>query len=139
MLMPSLALLLLTYAVFGWLFASCDWRVWLLEASLVLLIALALTAPLISLQTCLTNLLQSDVRAFSSVILGAFGIVVMLCWIELFVRVLVLASAGALVRLDLQAAGYSDIKAFWILAMVSLAGLSVGLSVHLGISANCWR
>jgi hypothetical protein len=43
----TLALLLVTYSVFGWLFSSnFSWNFWLIETALVILIALLLTAPL---------------------------------------------------------------------------------------------
>jgi hypothetical protein len=64
------------------------------------------------------------------VILGAFFAVLILCWINIFVRILVLISAAALVRLDLQTAGYGDWQAFATIAVVSLTGFSLGVITH---------
>ncbi len=62
-----------------------------------------------------------------SVILGAFVAVIIINWIEVFIRILVLISAGALVRLDLQTAGYSNGQAFGIIVSVSLSGFGLGV------------
>jgi hypothetical protein len=70
------------------------------------------------------------------VILGAFMAVVILRWIEVFLRIVVLLSAGALVRLDLQTAGYSKWQSFAILLVVSLMGFGLGVVLRLNLSAE---
>ena len=148
----SLLLLLFTYGVFGWLLstdaqrlANVDdqeltntaltlgntaWLLWLMGAIYSLLIAFALAAPLTMIRNFYTGWLQSDTRAFLSVIFGAFLAVIILSWLEVVVRVLVLLAAGALARLDLQTAGYGEWQAFGIIAAVSLGGFSLGVIMH---------
>jgi uncharacterized membrane protein len=148
----SLLLLLFTYGVFGWLISDeaqklaradervdgltslalsdISWFLWVMGAVYILLIAVALTAPFRLIQTCYTSWLKSDTRAFASVIVGAFVAVVIITWIDVFVRILVLLSAGALVRLDLQTGGYSKWQAFVILISLSLTGFGLGAIAH---------
>lgn len=128
----SLLLLVFTHAVFGWLISAADfsWLVWLVGAVYIFLIALALTAPFTMVKTFYTSWLQSDVKAFISVIVGAFVAVIILCAIQIFIRILVLIAAGALVRLDLQTAGYGEWQAFKIITAISLVGYSLGFMAH---------
>ena len=109
---------------------------WLLAIALAFIIALALTAPLSNLKNCLTNLLRSDIRAFISVITVAFSVVVILSWINIFGKILILLSAAALARLDLQTSGFRGQQAFWIIAIASLIGLGLGLTIHLAMFSN---
>ncbi|MBE9126377.1 hypothetical protein IQ257_16290 [Coleofasciculus sp. LEGE 07092] len=140
----SLLLLLFTNSVFGWLIAASEWMsktdrpwlFWLMGAGYVVLIALALTAPLTLLQTVYGSWIKSDTRAFMSVIIGAFLAVLILCWINVFIRILVLLSAGALARLDLQVAGYKEWQAFVILAVFSLTGFGLGIAGQQGFMSN---
>ena len=125
----SLLLLVFTYGLFGWLISATgfSWVFWLMGIAYILLIALALTAPFELIKSFYSGWLKSDTRAFLSIILGAFIFVVIITWIETFIRILILISAGALVRLDLQTAGYTKWQAFGILVVVSLTGFGLGL------------
>lgn len=125
----SLLLLLCTYGVFGWLLTDLysSRLIWLIGAAYILLIALALTDPQRLIRSFYANSLQSDSRAFVSVIVGAFVFVIFMNWIGIFIRILVLISACALVRLDLQTAGYSKWQSFGILVVVSLSGFCLGI------------
>jgi hypothetical protein len=129
----SLLLLLCTYGVFGWLITVSDSSglLWLMGAAYTLLITSALTAPWALVKGFYASFLQSDSRAFVSVIVGAFVAVIIINWIGVFCRILVLISASALARLDLQTADYSKWQAFWILVVVSLTGLSFGILAKL--------
>lgn len=130
----SLLLLVFTYGFFGWLISATNisWLLWLMGAVYILLIALALTAPFSAIRSFYTSWLKSDTRAFLSVIVGAFLAVIIINWLAIFIRILVLLSAAALVRLDLQTAGYTKWQAFGILLSVSLAGFGLGvLTQHL--------
>ncbi len=124
----SLSLLVFTYAVFGWLISATDfsWLVWAMGAVYSLLIALALTAPFSLMKSFYSSWLRSDVRAFMSVIVGALLAVIIFCAFPIFIRILLLIAASALVRLDLQTAGYGEWQAFGIISVVSLIGLSLG-------------
>jgi hypothetical protein len=125
----SLLLLLFTYAVFGWLVSAWEksWLLWLMGAVYISLITLALTAPFTTMRSFYGSWLQSDTRAFLSVIVGALFAAIVLAWIEVFIRILVLIAAGALARLDLQTAGYSRWQAFGILVSVSMIGFALGV------------
>ena len=134
----SLLLLVFTNSVFGWLIASSKlnsdaskpWLLWVIGAFYILLIALALTAPLTLIQTLYGSWLKSDTRALISVIMGAFVAVLIISWINIFIRILVLVSAGALARLDLQVAGYRGWYAFGILVVFGLTGYSLGIMAY---------
>jgi hypothetical protein len=128
----SLLLLLFTYGVFGWLISGADisWWLWLMGGTYILLIALALSAPFTLMKNFYSSWLKSDTRAFISVIVGAFLSVIIIRWIEVFLRIMVLISAGALVRLDLQTGGYSKWQSFGILTAVSLVGFVMGVISH---------
>lgn len=138
----SLLLLLFTYGLFGWLIAAEDRKLtkdWLSDISLVfwlmgviytLLITLALTAPFALIRNFYSSWLKSDTRAFISIIIGSFFAVIILKWIEVFIRILVLISAAALVRLDLQTAGYRRWQAVGILLAVSLIGFYLGVITY---------
>lgn len=128
----SLSLLLLSYGVFGWLLSATDrsWLLWLMGAIFTLVIAISLIEPLAVIQTFYTAWLKSDARAFISVIIGAFIAVVIIRWLDFFLRLLVLLSAATLARLDLQTAGYGKWQAFGVLVIVSLSGFGLGLFGH---------
>jgi Na+/phosphate symporter len=137
----SLFLFLFTYGVFGWLISTetridglaeisaLSGSLWLI-GSVILLGALTLTAPFKIIQVFYTSWLKSDTRAFLSVIIGAFIAVIIVSSIEISIRILVLLSAGALVRIDLQTSGYSKWQAFTILVVVSIIGFSLGVIAH---------
>ncbi|NER46998.1 MAG: hypothetical protein F6J92_09915 [Symploca sp. SIO1A3] len=93
----------------------------------ILLISLALTAPFQLIKSCYSSWLQSDFRAFISVIVGSFLLVIILGSLDVFVRILVLIAASTLARIDLQTASYGEWQAFWLLSIVSLIGYSLGI------------
>ena len=134
----SLLLLLFTDSVFGWLIADKGLLLdsektglfLLLGAGYVMLIVLALTAPLTLIQTVYASWLKSDTRALLSIIFSAFLAVILIRWIQIFIRILVLLSAGALARLDLQVAGYTALQSFKILTVFSLTGYGLGIIAH---------
>ncbi|MBW4648587.1 MAG: hypothetical protein KME06_07780 [Kastovskya adunca ATA6-11-RM4] len=128
----SLILLLFTYSIFGWLLSAVEvspWT-WLMGAVYVLLIASALTAPLTLMKSVFGAWLESDTRAFLSIVVGALISVIILNWFEVFMRILVLIAASTLARLDMQTAGYKEWPAFWVLAIVSIAGFGLGIVLH---------
>lgn len=139
--LASLSLLLFAYGVFGWLVGNDAQKdnlttlsgissvLWL-DGAIILLIALTLAAPFKLIQNLYTSWMKSDTKAFFAVILGAFLAVVILHWIDVSAHILLLLSAGALVRLDLQTTGYSKWQAFGVLVFVSLVGFGLGLIGH---------
>ncbi|HLO52191.1 MAG TPA: hypothetical protein VK211_27575 [Kamptonema sp.] len=132
----SLAILFVTYSTFGWNLSSADIRVinWILAVVTVFALAAALTAPLANAKTLIFRWFRTDVGAFISIITAAFFAVVVVAWLHLFATGLVLLSAGALARLDIQTLGFKKWQAFWILSIVSIAGLGFGGAVKLYFS-----
>lgn len=143
----SLLILLFTYGVFGWLIYSETygiaqtssegatslklfnnyWSPWLIGGIYVFLTALSLIAPFKLIRGFYATILKSDIKSFFAIIIGAFLIVVILNWIEVTTRILVLLSAGALARLDLQTRSYTQWQAFRILVVFSLIGFGIGV------------
>ncbi|WP_072620954.1 hypothetical protein [Spirulina major] len=128
----SLFILWLIYAVFGWILAEATSRllIWELAAVLIVLMALLFTAPSNMVRNVLTGLIQSDSRAFVSVIILAFAVVILGTWFTIFIRLLVLFAAGALARLELQRLGYGEWVSFGLIVCVSLLGFGMGLGSH---------
>ncbi|NES84680.1 MAG: hypothetical protein F6K10_26560 [Moorea sp. SIO2B7] len=147
----SLSILLLSHSIFGWMI-SVDYQelitvedttsgshpslfkvsvwLWLIGAVYILLMALAITAPVYQIRKLYGTWMKSDTKAFVSVIFSSFLAVIILRWIHYSSRILVLIAAAALTRLDLQTEGYGEWQAFWIICGVSLTGFSLGLLVH---------
>lgn len=142
----SLALMLLTYATFGWLYGS--WSLVLvkegiffkeLETSIassilygigtigILAIALIFTAPISLIALSVDKWFRADSRAFFSIFLGAFAFAVIVQRVDYFARILVLISAALLVKLDLQLAGYKRWLSFVILTVFCLLGFIGGI------------
>lgn len=124
----SLALLLVTYFNFGWVLSQADapmW-VWVLATLFILLIAEALAAPWSIIRTVSVRWLKSDARAFFTVLLGAFFLVIFLSWLKISAHVLLLFVAACIARLDLQSGTFRPWQDFLILSIVAASGLSLG-------------
>jgi len=104
-----------------------SWWVLLKGIFCILLISLALTAPFKLIKTFYSSWLQSDLRAFISVVVGSFFAVIIIVSLDVFVRILVLIAAAALARIDLRTPSYSEWQAFWLLSVVSLSGYILGI------------
>ncbi|NEP01712.1 MAG: hypothetical protein F6K58_24265 [Symploca sp. SIO2E9] len=128
----SIVLLLLTHGIFGWLIFADEssWLLWLVIAVCILLVAFVLASPIKLFKNLVASWLKSDNRASITTIIGSFIVVLILCWIHIFIRFLVLLSAAALVRLDLQTEDYNGWQTFGILAIFSLSGFFLGLMAH---------
>ncbi len=128
----SLTILWLLYLVFGWALAAVTsrWHLWALAACGIVLLALAFTAPTSLVRLALASLLKSDARAFFTIVVLALAVVVALAWLPHSTRLLVLLAAGALARLELQAADYGEWPAFTVLTFASLSGFGLGLWLY---------
>ncbi|OKH19473.1 hypothetical protein NIES593_20980 [Hydrococcus rivularis NIES-593] len=147
----SSCLLILTYGVFGWVVAQSS-LVWsegivaqgralgwiiddksvhividLLGAVLILLIAIAFTAPIALATIFFGSWLKSETRAWISILGWAFAVVFIIRWINYFARILVLVCAALLGRLEFQAAGYNSWQTFIILTLICLGGFTSGV------------
>ena len=124
----SLAILFVTYSTFGWNLSSSEVSLidWILAVVTTFFLAAALTAPLAHAKTLVFRWFRTDVGAFISILTAAFFSVVVVAWLHLFATGLVLISAGALARLDIQTSGFKKWPAFWIMTIISLTGLGFG-------------
>src|SRR6476469_6830965 len=125
----SLTLLFVTYFTFGWKLSEFDvppHLTWFLAIASILVLAVALSFPLRDIKAFMVRWFSSDFDAFLSIILGAFVAVVVFTWMHLFATCLVLISAGALARLDIQISGWKNWRAFAVLASICLTGVGLG-------------
>ncbi|UNU26610.1 hypothetical protein [Microcoleus vaginatus] len=125
----SLTLLFVTYFTLGWKLSEFDvppHLTWFLAIASILVLAVALSFPLRETKALIMRWFSSDVGAFLSIILGAFVAVVVFAWLHLFATCLVLISAVALARLDIQISGWKNWRAFAVLASISLSGVALG-------------
>lgn len=125
----SLTLLFVTYFTLGWKLSEFDvprHLTWFLAIASILVLAVALSFPLRETKALIMRWFSSDLGAFLSIILGAFVAVVVFAWLHLFATCLVLISAVALARLDIQISGWKNWRAFAVLASISLSGVALG-------------
>ncbi|MEG4623423.1 hypothetical protein Q5691_03840 [Microcoleus sp. w1-18aA5] len=129
----SLTLLFVTYFTFGWKLSEFDvppHLTWFLAIASILVLAVALSFPLRDIKALIFRWFSSDIGAFLSIIVGAFVAVVVFAWMHLFATCLLLISAGALARLDIQMSGWKNWRAFAVLATISLTGVGLGGSLE---------
>lgn len=133
----SLALLLVTYSTLGWLLSAFHnpWFVWVIIVVGILLLAAALSSPRAKFKDS-SRLFKSNTKNFFFVIAAAFLSAILLWRLQIFVHALVIISAATLFRLDAQTARLSNKQIFWILVIVSLAGLGLGLLAQTVIYVN---
>lgn len=124
----SLILLLVTYITLGWLLSNFGdpMPVWVAVVIGVFVLSTLLSSPWSHLRDDLTKMFKSDSRAFTVAIVGAFATVLIITWFHIFAHAMVIAAAATLFRLDAQTVGWSEKKIFWVLIIVSLAGLGLG-------------
>lgn len=101
--------------------------IWPLTWLWILLVSWVLTSPFTNAKKLILHWFRSDLLAFIFIILSSLSFVVILAWLHLFANFLVLFSAAALARLDLQTSGYKKQKAFTVLSLISLVGLGLGV------------
>ncbi|OCR01141.1 hypothetical protein BCD67_17375 [Oscillatoriales cyanobacterium USR001] len=129
----SLAILFVTYSSFGWTLSKSNLPliIWIFPLATVFLLAAALTAPLKNSKRLIFSWFKTDVGAFLSITTTAFFAVIVFAWLHVFATGLILLSAGALARLDIQTLGFKKWQAFGILSLVSLTGLVCGVGMQL--------
>lgn len=147
----SLIIVLVTYGVFGWYVGEsiATWthslgeqsRTWgwavedqavflglhILAAIVIVLITSSLAAPVALITIVFGSGFKSDNRAIIAVLFWSFAVVVILRWINYFVRFLILLSAAILGKLSLQNRGMPQWQVLLILGVICLGGFSVGL------------
>ena len=98
-------------------------------AAFVLLLAIALIAPIRLIRLCFASWLRLDKKAFGSILFWAFLFVLCVSFLPKSLGLFLLISSGLLARLNLQIAGYNQWQAFFILTLVSLGGFVLGLGI----------
>ncbi|MEP6485761.1 hypothetical protein NDI43_03235 [Microcoleus vaginatus GB2-A3] len=129
----SLTLLFVTYFTFGWKLSEFDvppHLTWFLAIASILVFTVALSFPLRDIKALIIRWFSSDLGAFLSIIVGALVAVVVFAWMHLFATCLLLISAGALARLDIQISGWKNWRAFAVLASISLTGVGLGGAIE---------
>lgn len=127
----SLVLLVVTYSTLGWVLSTFHepWGVWVIIVVGSLLVAAFLSSPGVKFRDS-SQLFKSDTRTFFFVVAAAFLSVLILWMLHIFVHALVTISAAILVKLDAQKSRLSNRQTFWILVIVSLAGLGIGAAAQ---------
>ncbi|MBW4521127.1 MAG: hypothetical protein KME16_15695 [Scytolyngbya sp. HA4215-MV1] len=136
----SFTLLLVSYTCFGWFisdrfgwfFASTTLPkvVWLLAFAWAFFIDTAFIAPLTYGSRLVARWFRSDTVAFLTVFSVIAGFMMLLFWLQIFAYIVLIISAEALARVDMQTDGFSPKQAFWFLAILSLLGLICGGILH---------
>jgi hypothetical protein len=130
----SLSLLFMAYFVLGWKLSAFEAPLKIsvpVSVTCILLLCIAFSFPLKDIKALIMKWFSTDMGAFISIISAAFVAVIVVTWLHLFATCLVLISAAALARLDLQLSGYKKWQAFSLLTAVSLTGLGLGKSVEI--------
>lgn len=124
----SASLLFVAYAIFSKLIITTAhlWTSLLSAALLGLVIALMLMHPLTSSEKMLTRWFRSDTVAFLTLLSIAAFASILLNWFKVFVPIIMVLCAEALVRLDLQTAEFSQFQALAVLVIVTWLGLGLG-------------
>ena len=129
---PSLALVLLTYSVFGWILSqeNLPTYAWLLIVVSVLFLVAILTTPWSKATQFMSFLFNTKLKSFGFAVLGAFLFFLILAHFRIFLDLVLVTSATILLRLDFQTAGFGEIQAFCFTSVFSIVGLVLGFLLH---------
>lgn len=151
----SLAIIIVTYGVFGWHIAtlsahwshalvlqSRDWGLSIEDNSMMLIIhllailmivitSLALSAPLSLMTFVVGSSIRSEGQSIVSMVIWSFLFVIILRWFNIFTHFLVLLSAALLGRLELRYIGYTNTRTVFLLMLIGLVGFSIGALSYL--------
>ena len=147
----SVFILFITYAVFGWSIASSanSWAtltletvdsiglfleeqlvviiIHLLALAVIIIISLALTTPVALITFFVQESISSDLRAVIAVFSWSFIVVLMFCFWDYFSDLLVMVSAGILVKLDLQKLGFKTWQVFLVILVLAFLSFLLGI------------
>ena len=93
----------------------------------------AFMSPLTSFTRFITRWFKSDTIAFLALCIIAGMVAFVLFWLQLFLYIASILATEALARIDLQALGFGQLQAFWILVLLSTTGLGLGWMVRLWV------
>jgi hypothetical protein len=124
----SASLLFIAYAIFSKVIISTAhlWSSIFSAAMLGVVLALILMHPLTSSEKMLSKWFRSDTVAFVSLIAIAGFASILLNWLKIFIPIIMVLCAEALVRIDLQTAEFSQLQALTTLVIVAWLGLGLG-------------
>ena len=146
----SIALVIITYGVFGWSIASASvpWAEqlhdqlhaveWDLEEQTIILLihgfalfaitltTLALTAPITLMTYFVGSWVQSEARSMVSMVLWSFLFVIALRWFNHFTTFLVLLCAAILGRIELRYVGLNQTQTLLLLSLICVTAFSGG-------------
>jgi hypothetical protein len=128
----SLVLLFLTYATFGWLLH--DWTrdrsIWLAVAFGIVVLGGIVTYPSRSVSLSFGRFFKTDTRAFILIVLTSILSIILLTWVQFFIDIVVMCTAGLLVSLDLKTGGWSKPMSLLLVIGWQLLAMSTGLCLH---------
>lgn len=139
---------LITWASFGLLLLACFHFGWFLFEShyyfvisgLILagiwLIDLFFTMPLNPLKSGVIKWIRTDIGTFLMIVFLSILGVFMLTWLHISLNILLMISATALARLELQTARFNNWHAFLILSLLSTVGLMLGWGLNYYFSVD---
>lgn len=133
----SLALLLATYITVGRVLSDARQPVlaWVITTLGILLVAALLSSPRSRFRN-ISRFFKSDTRTFFFIVVIAFLSVVVLWRLHIFVHALIAISAATLVKLEARAVRLTDKQTFWLIVILSLAGLGLGSVLQIVVSLS---
>lgn len=128
----SLALLFCTYTIFGWLLHAWTYNraYWLAAAFGIVILGGFIAYPSRSVSMSFGRFFKTDTRAFILIVITSIASVVLVTWLQFFVDVIVLCTAGLLVSLDLKIRAWSKPTALLVIIGWQLLGMSFGLFLY---------
>jgi len=128
----SFGLLFVTCLHFGWFLFESSWYSLVSGLFLVLIwsIDLFFTLPLNKLNSFVLKKIRTDLGTFLMIVFVSVLGVFMLTWIKVSINILLMVSATALARLELQTARFKDWHSFIILSILSTLGLILGWGLN---------
>lgn len=128
----SFGLLIITGLNFGWFLFESSWYSLVsgLFLALIWSIDLFFTLPLNQLNSLVLKKIRTDLGTFLMIVFISIMSVFMLIWIKVSINILLMVSATALARLELQTARFKDWHSFVILSILSTIGLILGWGLN---------
>lgn len=123
----SLALLLVTCSILGWILSDLrhSQHAWAIVGVSILLLNALLAASWAKIRNGIAKVFRSDTKTFFVTVI-AFLSVVVIAWLQVFIPALIVILTGILFKLDSQTAKLSETQTFWIMSIISLTGLAFG-------------
>lgn len=142
----SIGLLFFAYCVFGWLLSESmplitTWLsqkatvleldidqmffsilIYVVASIFLLLMVIAVTAPVTLMSIFVEGTFSSDINAFLSIFIWGGVFLLIFLWFEYFIRLLIMLGVIILARIDLINLGMNRLQCFLIIVVVCIAG-----------------